>query len=99
MSGQQHVFDKRHAVGDDHEVDLVVAVGEAIGSYIHSHPVTTDRVRQLKTVIKRNRRRLLAKTFYVGTTNYTKKISKEKQEFPKETIGLVEIEKQLREKP
>ena len=79
--------------------EVVVAVGKAIGSYIHSHPVSTDRVRRLNTVIKRNRRRLLAKTFYVGTTNYTKKISKEKQEFPKEKIGLVEIEKQLREKP
>lgn len=78
--------------------EVVVAVGEAIGSYIHSHPVTTDRVRQLKTVIKRNRRRLIAQTFYIGTTNYAKKIPKEKQAFPEETIGLVEIEQQLREK-
>lgn len=64
--------------------EVIKALEEAMGSYLHSHPASSERTRRLKELVARNRPRLSEGVFYVGRANYRLRVPRTRQEFPEE---------------
>lgn len=54
--------------------EVILAAEAAIVSYPRSHPMPEERERRLNELVEKNRSQLAGQSFYVGRSNYEKKI-------------------------
>lgn len=59
---------------------------DALGSYLHSHPPTADRIMRLKELIAKKQPAIRSKSFYVGKENYRRKIPKSSEQLDGEAV-------------
>ncbi len=57
------------------------AVGDAIGSYFRTHPLSENRARQLSDMVASNHRRLAGREVYRGVENYRQRVAWSEREF------------------
>ena len=72
--------------------EVVGAMGQAMGSYLDSHPSSFERTRRLNNLVARNRRRLAETRFYVGRENHRQRIPRDTQEFPGEFEPIATVD-------
>lgn len=67
--------------------EVAQAAGEAMGSYLWSHPPSDTRAHRLEVIVAGYRRQLAGRTVYVGVENYRQRIPRSEREFPEERRG------------
>jgi predicted Zn-dependent protease len=68
--------------------EVIQSVAGALGSYLDSHPPSTERARRLSALIRRYRHRLAGRSYYVGKANYEQRKARSVMEFPGERRRL-----------
>ena len=63
------------------QAELARTLAEGLADYFHSHPTSQERRARLDDFLAANRLLLQGRTYYVGVSNYSRKIPRTQQEF------------------